>query len=112
MQKNVNLLPIDDIRGMDKKKLTKNKDMYELRNVDDDTYILSPFTMLYYNGNFNQYLADNRITLCYLIDESEEEIKEIFKRYIKTYDVNEDGLLELHKDVVITKKVKKRDFTK
>jgi hypothetical protein len=98
------LLPLDEIKAMDSKKLTKHKKIYQLQNVSDGLYRLSLLKMLFYNGNYNQYLMLNRIMLCYIVEENDVLLKEVFGSFIKTYTIGEDGLLKLHSGPSITKK--------
>lgn len=107
----VNLLPLDDVQGKEKQKLTKNRKIYQLKNIDEETYNLSIFDMLVFRGYFNNYLLENRITLCYVIQDTELELNELFVDSIKRYEVKEDGTLKLQPNMGITKMHKKRDIT-
>ena len=104
MLNSVNLLPLDKVKGKNTKKATKNRELYQLKKVDEERFTLSPFTMLTFTGNFNYYLEENGITLCYLVEESDVLLKDAFGIYIKTYDTDESGFLKLHQDKVMSKK--------
>lgn len=107
MQKSVNLLPFDVVKGKGTSKITRNKEVYQLKLIDDENYTLSPFTMLTFSGYLNAYLAENCITLCYIVEEKDTLLKEAFSSYIKTYDVLENGNLKIHDITKDSQKSKK-----
>jgi len=108
----VNLLMLDNVVGNVQKKLTRNKEIYQLQNIDDDTYMLDRLKLIVYNGHFKEYLIENRIRLCYKIDDSDLVIKEEFGNLIETYVANEKGEFSLRNDIALTKKHGRGDFNK
>jgi hypothetical protein len=110
MLESVNLLMLDNVVGRTQQKLTKNKEIYQLQNIDDDTYMLSPFKMIVYKGNFREYLKEKGISLCFKIDESDILINEEFNNLIETYLVKEMNESSFQNDIALTKKTHKKGF--
>lgn len=104
MPKAVNLLPLSNVVDTCEARMLRDKEIYQLRNNGDDTYDIGPFSMLVYNGSLRNYLKENGIRLCYIVDDDEIELKQLFVGLIETYYIKENGEMTLHQMIGPTKR--------
>ncbi|MDD3305259.1 MAG: hypothetical protein PHT75_04030 [Bacilli bacterium] len=112
MLKSVNLLMLDNIVGNPQSKLTKDKELYQLQNVDYNKYILTPFRTLVFKGYFKQYLLENNIRLCFKVEDSDLFIQEAFENQIENYFTNDTNEYLIKNDKSLIKSYRRRDFDK
>lgn len=111
MDKKVSLLFKDDVIACNAQKLVKGKELYQLRHLEDEKYVIKHFDMLVYTGNLNNYLKENDITLCYIVDEGDTTLKGKCLNYIKEYGQDEKNELTKIFDGYTKKKIRqKRGF--
>lgn len=100
----VNLLMLEDAKKVGVDRLINNKKIYQLKNINGDSYQISPFNMLSYRGNLSNYLIEHDIELCYLINNQDLELKELYGEMIRTYDRDENNNLTRHNVKLSSKK--------
>lgn len=100
----VNLLMLKDAKKVGINRLINCKEVYQLKNMNDDLYQISPFNMLSYRGNLSNYLIEHNIELCYIINDQDLALKELYGEMIRTYDKDENNNLTRHNVKLSSKK--------
>lgn len=100
----VNLLMLEDAKKVGINKLINTKEVYQLKNINGDSYQISPFNMLSYKGNLSNYLIEHNIELCYIISNQDTALKEFYGETIRTYDRDENNNLTRHNVKLSSKK--------
>lgn len=101
---NIKILRLEVVSGFKTRKLFKTKEIFQLKKMDDETYKLYGVNGLVFRGHYKRYREESNLTLCYIINDNDVEINNIYGSQIESYNINEAGELKPKTISVLTKK--------